>query len=117
MPGIELGGALPDARGLDQLELEAVRLVARQFAGKVGYAYPLKDFAIPDYDYDAILTDVAFGVVSRVVPQLNIFAVGFPVKIIVGLLIVAAALPFMGTWFYDQLQGSVETGLSGIGVG
>jgi flagellar biosynthetic protein FliR len=64
-----------------------------------------------------ILTDVAFGVVSRVVPQLNIFAVGFPVKIIVGLLIVAAALPFMGTWFYDQLQSSVETGLSGIGVG
>jgi flagellar biosynthetic protein FliR len=64
-----------------------------------------------------ILTDVAFGVVSRVVPQLNIFAVGFPVKIIVGLLVVAAALPFMGTWFYDQLQSSVETGLAGIGVG
>ena len=63
-----------------------------------------------------VLTDVAFGVVSRVVPQLNIFAVGFPVKIIVGLLIVAAALPFMGTWFYDQLQRSVESGLSGIGV-
>jgi flagellar biosynthetic protein FliR len=64
-----------------------------------------------------ILTDVAFGVVSRVVPQLNIFAVGFPAKIIVGLLVVAAALPFMGNWFYDQLQRSVETGLSGIGVG
>lgn len=64
-----------------------------------------------------ILTDVAFGVVSRVVPQLNIFAVGFPVKIIVGLLVVAAALPFMGGWFYDQMQRSVETGLSGIGVG
>jgi len=30
-------------------------------AGKVGYAYPLKDFAIPDYDYDAIITDVAFA--------------------------------------------------------
>ena len=28
-----------------------------------------------------ILTDVAFGVVSRVVPQLNVFAVGFPAKI------------------------------------
>ncbi|MBS1677692.1 MAG: flagellar biosynthetic protein FliR [Actinobacteria bacterium] len=64
-----------------------------------------------------ILTDVAFGVVSRVVPQLNVFAVGFPAKIIVGLLVVAAALPFLGTWFYDQLQHSVETGLSGIGVG
>jgi flagellar biosynthetic protein FliR len=63
-----------------------------------------------------ILTDVAFGVVSRVVPQLNIFAVGFPAKIIVGLLVVAAALPFMGNWFYDQLQHSVESGLAGIGV-
>ncbi len=28
-----------------------------------------------------ILTDAAFGVVSRVVPQLNIFAVGFPAKV------------------------------------
>ncbi len=64
-----------------------------------------------------ILTDVAFGVVSRVVPQLNVFAVGFPAKIIVGLLVVAAALPFMGGWFYDQLQRSVESGLTGIGVG
>ncbi len=59
-----------------------------------------------------ILTDVAFGVVSRVVPQLNIFAVGFPMKIIVGLLVVAAALPFMSGWFVDQLQRSVESGLS-----
>lgn len=64
-----------------------------------------------------ILTDVAFGVVSRVVPQLNIFAVGFPMKMIVGLLIVAACLPFLSGWFVDQLQRSVESGLSGIGVG
>lgn len=64
-----------------------------------------------------VLTDIAFGVVSRVVPQLNVFAVGFPAKIIVGLLVVAAALPFMGGWFYDQLQHSVESGLAGIGVG
>jgi flagellar biosynthetic protein FliR len=63
-----------------------------------------------------ILTDVAFGVVSRVVPQLNIFAVGFPMKMIVGLLVVAAALPFMSGWFVDQLQRSVESGLAGIGV-
>jgi flagellar biosynthetic protein FliR len=64
-----------------------------------------------------ILTDVAFGVVSRVVPQLNIFAVGFPLKIIVGLLVVGVSLPFLGGWFYDQLQRSVESGLAGIGVG
>ena len=28
-----------------------------------------------------LITDVAFGVVSRVVPQLNVFAVGFPAKV------------------------------------
>ncbi len=33
-----------------------------------------------------LITDVAFGVVSRVVPQLNVFAVGFPTKVAVALL-------------------------------
>jgi len=64
-----------------------------------------------------LLTDCALGVVSKIVPQLNVFAVGFPMKMIVGLLVVAAALPFMSGWFVDQLQRSVESGLSGIGVG
>jgi len=30
-------------------------------ADKVLYAYPMRDFAIPDYAYDAILTDIAFA--------------------------------------------------------
>ena len=37
-----------------------------------------------------LITDAAFGVVSRVVPQLNVFAVGFPAKVAVALLIVGA---------------------------
>ena len=45
---------------------------------------------------DAI-ADVALGVVSRVVPQLNVFAVGFPVKIGVGLIVIAT-MPFIGGW-------------------
>ena len=45
-----------------------------------------------------MITDVAFGMVSRVVPQLNVFAVGFPVKVGVALLVVAATLPFLGGW-------------------
>jgi hypothetical protein len=42
-----------------------------------------------------LITDVAFGIVSRVVPQLNIFAVGFPTKVTVALLVVGASLPFV----------------------
>jgi flagellar biosynthetic protein FliR len=63
-----------------------------------------------------ILTDVSFGVVSRVVPQLNVFAVGFPIKIVVGLLVVGVSLPFVGGWLSDQLQLSVESALSSLKV-
>ena len=49
-----------------------------------------------------ILTDAAFGVVSRVVPQLNVFAVGFPAKIVVGLLLVTATLPFVAGWIGER---------------
>ncbi len=63
-----------------------------------------------------LLTDVAFGVVSRVVPQLNVFAVGFPTKIVVGLLVVGVSLPFVGGWLSDQLQLSVESALTTLRV-
>jgi flagellar biosynthesis protein FliR len=58
-----------------------------------------------------LITDIAFGIVSRVVPQLNVFAVGFPLKIGVGLLVVSASLPFLATWMSDQLAGSVGIAL------
>lgn len=63
-----------------------------------------------------VVTDVAFGVVSRVVPQLNVFAVGFPVKVLVGLLVVGASLPFVVGWVSDQLELSVGQALQVIKV-
>ena len=63
-----------------------------------------------------VITDVAFGVVTRVVPQLNVFAVGFPVKVVVGLLVVGASLPFVSGWISDQLQLSVAQALQTIKV-
>jgi flagellar biosynthetic protein FliR len=63
-----------------------------------------------------ILTDAAFGVVSRVVPQLNVFAVGFPAKVVVGLLLVAATLPFVAGWISGELQQDVGAALQAIRV-
>ena len=63
-----------------------------------------------------IITDAGFGVVSRVMPQLNVFAVGFPAKILVGFLIVAASLPFVAGWIGNQLQQSVLSALQTIHV-
>jgi flagellar biosynthetic protein FliR len=63
-----------------------------------------------------ILTDAAFGVVSRVVPQLNVFAVGFPAKVVVGLLLVAATMPFVAGWISGELQQDVGSALQAIRV-
>ncbi len=63
-----------------------------------------------------LITDVAFGVVSRVVPQLNIFAVGFPTKVAVAMLLVAASLPFIANWIDGQLTYSVSAALGALHV-
>jgi len=54
-----------------------------------------------------VLTDAAFGLVSRVVPQLNVFGVGFPAKVAVGLLLIGISLPFVAGWLADAVQGSI----------
>jgi flagellar biosynthetic protein FliR len=58
-----------------------------------------------------LITDVAFGMVSRVVPQMNVFSVAFPLKVGVSLLVVAATLPFLGGWMQNQIYTSVATAL------
>lgn len=63
-----------------------------------------------------LLTDCAMGLVARVMPQLNVFAVGFPAKIAVGLLVMGVSLPFVGGWISDQVQVSVSTALQSIHV-
>jgi len=39
-----------------------------------------------------MITNLAFGVVSRAAPSLNLFAVGFPISLVVGLLVVLAGM-------------------------
>jgi flagellar biosynthesis protein FliR len=64
-----------------------------------------------------VITDAAFGVVSRVVPQLNVFAVGFPAKVAVGFILIGASLPFVAGWLHDELQLSVSAALHALRVG
>jgi flagellar biosynthetic protein FliR len=58
-----------------------------------------------------ILTDAAFGVITRVVPQLNVFQVGLPAKVIIGLVLIGATMPFVAGWIADQLQADVGAAL------
>lgn len=46
-----------------------------------------------------LVVNLAFAVVSRAAPQLNLFAIGFPVSLLVGLLVVLLTLPALpGQW-------------------
>jgi flagellar biosynthetic protein FliR len=63
-----------------------------------------------------IITDAGFGVVSRVMPQLNVFAVGFPAKILVGFLLIGVSLPFVAGWLGNQLTQSVGEALKTLRV-
>lgn len=40
-----------------------------------------------------LVTDLALGIMSRAVPQLNVFVVGMPLKIIIGLLVMILTVP------------------------
>lgn len=41
-----------------------------------------------------LITNLALGILTRAAPQLNIFAVGFPLTLSIGLLVLALSMPF-----------------------
>ena len=63
-----------------------------------------------------VLADVGFGLLTRVVPQLNVFAVGLPIKVIVGLILIGASFPLVGTWVQRELERSVSSALQSLRV-
>ena len=103
-----------DLVGLDQAP-DLGRLVGAMDATFAGIMTSALEVAGPVM-LALILTDAAFGVVSRVVPQLNVFAVGFPAKVVVGLLLVGATMPFVAGWISGELQQDVGSALQAIRV-
>lgn len=58
-----------------------------------------------------LLVNAAMAVLAKLIPQLNVFVVGFPLNIAVGFFVLAAAQPFtirllIGS--FDELQGSLD---------
>ncbi|MCJ7615174.1 MAG: flagellar type III secretion system protein FliR [Desulfobacterales bacterium] len=53
-----------------------------------------------------LLTSAAFGLISRTVPQMNVFLVAMPLKIVVGLLFLAFALPYLLPFFRQLFNES-----------
>lgn len=61
-----------------------------------------------------LMTNIAFGVITRAAPQLNIFGVGFPLTLTLGFLIMMFTLPALIPQFSDLLSEAFGV-LSGLG--
>ncbi len=55
-----------------------------------------------------LITNLALGILTRAAPQLNIFAVGFPLTLSIGLLVLALSMPF----YAPILENLVHDGLN-----
>ncbi len=47
------------------------------------------------------LTDIILGIISKTIPQMNVFVVGMPLKVFVGLFIIIVSLPI----FFNSIKG------------
>lgn len=63
------------------------------------------------------IVNVALGLMARVAPQMNVFVVGFPLQIGVGLLMIAVSIPLLGfviPQLYGQVPGQLDAVMRGM---
>ena len=56
-----------------------------------------------------LLVNIAFGVVTRAAPALNIFAVGFPITLLAGLILLSLITPLMLPHLQDLIRSALVT--------
>lgn len=64
-----------------------------------------------------LILEVAMGIMIRAVPQLNVFVVGIPVKLIIGLLAMLMMLPFFtsyGSTIFEAMFNHMSDALKGM---
>ena len=88
--------------GLDGLGADGLWLITlwgtQMFAGALAVALP---------GITALMVvNIVFGVMSRAAPTLNLFAVGFPLTLALGLVIVFCALPTLQSSFVELMTGA-----------
>ncbi|MDH2910212.1 MAG: flagellar biosynthetic protein FliR [Candidatus Eremiobacteraeota bacterium] len=58
------------------------------------------------------ITNISLALMARVAPQMNVFVVGFPIQVTVGLITLAASLPLLATvgpQLFDELSRQMDT--------
>ncbi|STX43255.1 flagellar biosynthetic protein FliR [Legionella donaldsonii] len=55
-----------------------------------------------------LIVNLAFGVMTRVAPQLNIFSMGFPITLLMGIVIIRISLPGVSAQIADSLEQGMQ---------
>jgi flagellar biosynthetic protein FliR len=61
-----------------------------------------------------MLAEIGLGFVARTVPQLNVFVLGIPLKIAIGLFVLVAVMPAATDIFHSEIEYAVARALEGI---
>jgi flagellar biosynthesis protein FliR len=103
---LPIGGAILAREGIEGL----VKWGAIMFSSGVMLSLPLIAALL--------ITNIALGVLTRAAPQLNLFAVGFPVTLVTGFSVLLLCLTYMGPFFqrmFEQAYAIIEA-LLGTGI-
>ncbi|THC39538.1 flagellar biosynthetic protein FliR [Massilia sp. Mn16-1_5] len=82
--------------------LELARLGSRIFSAGLQLSLPIIAALL--------ITNVALGILTRAAPQLNIFGIGFPITLGVGMLTLSVALPYLNTPIQNLFNEGIEAG-------
>ncbi|OCL27100.1 flagellar biosynthetic protein FliR [Orenia metallireducens] len=87
-------------QGSAELVWALFRIIGELFP--IGFRLALPIIAI------LFIVDLAFGLVARVVPQLNVFMMGMPTKVLVGMIFLIIILPSYINTLQDLFAGTTE---------
>ncbi len=103
---LPLGGGLPQAAGFAIV----FRLASGLFVVALKVAAPVLVLLL--------MVNAAMGVLAKLIPQLNVFIVGFPLNVAAGLFVLAAAQPFtvrLLVTSFGELQSSLAQMVRALG--
>ncbi len=96
---LPVGGSGLETTGFKQLVFWGSQI----FAGALKIALPAMTALL--------IVNLAFGVISRAAPTLNLFAVGFPITMVLGFVILMVSVPNIISVFIDLMMTAFENAL------
>ena len=64
-----------------------------------------------------LMVNIAMGVITRAAPQLNIFAVGFPLMLLLGFVLLVLTLPSVLPQFANQISHAFDAAIAAVSAG